>query len=297
MRTRAWLVPVLVLAFPTLALAHLCNDSFAQAKDNLAVKVDIRDGQLRIGKEASFRVYLLDTSDRGWAGIALEVKSNEFTATSQPSPEWRTYPRLMTVAQGGKKEYFTVTLQRKAGVPDGKYKIELALVHPQTRTRVAKSVDLDAAADICALPKAAGIKVDGQAAETEWAQSYVCANFYTYVPVSTKMGQFHENRPAAEQARVRLACDSNNLYCLVNFQGGTPDDLVTLYVAPSTDAKPVALTIERATGKVTGNKPTEGVVVKTGADLVECQIPRALLGIKDVKAFYANFTRTAVSGQ
>ena len=55
MRRKLVLVALLA-AVPTMALAHLCNDVFRQAKDNLAIKVDIRDGQLRIGQSASFRV-------------------------------------------------------------------------------------------------------------------------------------------------------------------------------------------------------------------------------------------------
>ena len=54
MRVAAVLSVGLLLGLQSVS-AHLCNDVFAQAKDNLAVKVDIRDGQLRINQTASFR--------------------------------------------------------------------------------------------------------------------------------------------------------------------------------------------------------------------------------------------------
>jgi hypothetical protein len=70
------------------AQAHLCNDVFAQAKDNLVVKVDVRDGQLRISDTGTFRVYLLNTMDRDIERIELEIQSNEFDAEVTPGKNW-----------------------------------------------------------------------------------------------------------------------------------------------------------------------------------------------------------------
>jgi len=295
------LVAVIALLVSAPAFAHLCNDVFMQAKDNLAVKVDIRDGQLRIGQEASFRVYLLNTMDRDIANIALEVESAQFTATVTPSPDWRTHPVLKAVRSGGKKEYFTVTLQRKPGVPDARYQIQLRLREVGGRARTFKAVDLDAATGLCDLPKNTAIKVDGQAGETEWARSYLCTGFYAYVQGGGPRGGFFENRPAQEQTRVRLAADANHLYCLVNFQGGdkAAGDKVTLYVAPTAETKPVAVTFDRTSGQVSCERGTQGIEAKVSPDknLLECKIPRQLLGIQDVQTFYANVTRTIDAGQ
>ena len=72
MRRKFWLV-ILCLSVSGVVFAHLCNDVFIQAKDNLVIKVDVRDGQLRIGKKGSFRIYLLNTMDRDIVDIRLDV--------------------------------------------------------------------------------------------------------------------------------------------------------------------------------------------------------------------------------
>ena len=294
------------VAIPAAALAHLCNDVFAQARDNLAVKVDVRDGQLRVGQQASFRVYLLNTMDRDIEGINLAVTSEHFTAEVKPSPDWKTYPELHTCAKwrksvpgDGKKEFFEVTLKRKEGVPDGKYKIELCLFDPKNQARSFKTVNLDDAAGACELPKAT-IKVDGQADEAEWAGSALCTGFYAYVKVKViNAFMAFENQPAPDQSRFRIACDRDNLYCLLQFQGGAgaTADEATLYVAPSPDAKPLAVSFDRITGKVSCERGSEGVEVKSSADqgTLECRLPRALLGLKEAKTFCANFTRTVTA--
>jgi len=300
-------VALVCLAVPAGAFAHLCNDVFAQASDNLAVKVDVRDGQLRIGEAASFKVYLLNTMDRDIDGIALAVASEQFTAEVKPSPEWKTYPALNTCAKwrksvkgDGKKEYFEVTLKRNAGVPDGKYQIGLTLFEPGKKDRVFRTVSLDDAAAVCELPKAAGIKIDGEAPEAEWGQSALCTDFTVYVKVQkpAKFAAF-ESQKAEAQPRFRLAADAENLYFLLQFPGGAAaaGDEVALYSAATPDAKPVVLTFDRLTAKAAGEKGAEGVEVKASADqsVLECRIPLELLGLKGAKGFCANFTRTVTT--
>ncbi|MFH0964235.1 MAG: hypothetical protein V2A58_09515 [Planctomycetota bacterium] len=291
------LAAVLVVVFyPVLSFAHLCNDVFAQAQDNLAVKVDIRDGQLRIGEEAAFRVYLLNTMDRDIANINLEVASNEFGAEVRPSPSWNSFPVLRTTKSGGSKEYFSVRLRRKPGVPDGKYAIDLKLVDGQNRSRVLKALDVENAADVCDLPKAAGVRIDGKADGDEWRSAYLCAAFHDYVA----RGNYHENRDAREQSRFRVSVDDQFLYCLLGFQtDGAPSlDETGVYVAASPDERPVVVWFERVTGRVACERGTDGIEVKSNpaGNLVECRIPRRLLGIMDAKTFYLNFTRTVRSG-
>ena len=291
---RKLLLTLLCLSVSVPAFGHLCNDVFIQAKDNLAVKVDIRDGQLRIGEQASFRVYLLNTMDRDIVEIFLEVQGQHFDAGVDPSPSWHGYPRLKAVRRGGKKEYFAVTLRRKRGVRDGRYKIGLRLYSKRQR-RAFKTVDLDKAAGTRLAPRAGAIKIDGKAEESEWKKALVCANFSAYV----KQGRYFVNRPAREQARVRLSWDEQNLYCLLNFQGGrnAVADVASIYVAPTSDAEPVAVRVNRKTCEVRCDRGIEGVEVKAGPtkNVVECKIPRKLLGIENVKDFRVNFTRTTIS--
>jgi hypothetical protein len=214
---RKSLVVAVCVSFPAVALAHLCNDVFAQAKDNLAVKVDVRDGQLRIGEEASFKVYLLNTMDRTIAAIAMEVVSDKFTAEIKPARM-----SLKSVKEGGKKASFDVTLKRNPGVPDGKYKIELRLFDPSGKgkkaPRVFKTVNLDDAAGVIEVPKAGAVKVDGTADQAEWATSALCTGLCEYKKLKEK-GGYLENVPAADEGRLRLACDKDNLYCLFQLAG------------------------------------------------------------------------------
>jgi hypothetical protein len=149
--------------------AHLCNDVFEQAKDDLAVKVDIRDGQLRIDKEASFRVYLLNTMDRDIANINLSVESDAFDASVKPSGTWKKFPVLRTTRQDGQKEFFEVRLKRKKATPDGKYKINLTLFNTQNSKQVFKKLDFDEASDVLSLPKPpTSFAVDGSSNSGEW---------------------------------------------------------------------------------------------------------------------------------
>jgi hypothetical protein len=270
------------LAIPAAALAHLCNDVFLQAKDNLAVKVDVRDGQLRIGQEATFKVYLMNTMDRAIADISLSVNSGQFTA--------KVEPQKMSLGNG-KKAAFDVTLTRNAGVADGKYKIDLCLFNPQKKSQVFKTVDLDTAAGVIEIPKGLAVKVDGAGDEAEWGKTPVCTDFYTY----GKKGQYQENLPCQDQARFRVNADADNLYCLLQFAGGAgaTGDEAKLYVSPGADTKPVAVIFDRLAAKASCDKGADGIEVKASADktTLEVKVPRELLGIKGAKSFYLNFTR------
>ena len=278
------------------AEAHLCNDVFAQARDNLAVKVDIRDGQLRIGKEASFRVYLLNTMDRDIANINLEVRSPQFESAVAPASSWRSFPALRAVKAGGKKEYFEVTLRRKQGVPDGKYALNLHLFNGRNRRMVFKTVDMGEAACIFSLARAGNVKVDGRADRNEWDAAPVCSSFHSY----EQRGRYFENTVARPQTRCRVAADEENLYYLVSFQdaAGAQSEEITVHMAPDADETPVELTVDRVSGAVTCSGGTDGVDVKTSPekDLIEIKVPRALVGVTGGGSLHANFSRTVQQG-
>ncbi len=286
------------------AYGHLCNDVFAQAQDNLAVKVDIRDGQLRIGDQASFRVYLLNTMDRNIEEIRLRVKSNEFAARVEPSPNWTRFPVLRTAKRGGQKQYFTVTLRRKPGVPDGAYKIGLEL-YSERQNRAFKTVSLDEAAGLLRLPTTKQVKVDGKAWREEWGGEYVCVvqGMHLY----ERQGRYFENRPARAPTRFRLSCDEEYLYCLLVLEGvgDAGRDVGTIYAAPTTEEEPASFHLDAVSGKYECDRGTEGIEVKDCGSvpdrpdkrMYECKIPRALLGVEGAKTFYLNFTRTTGAGR
>jgi hypothetical protein len=279
---------IIAMFFAITSHAHLCNDVFAQAKDNLAVKVDIRDGQLRIGKEASFRVYLLNTMDRGIVTIKLDVESPQFEATVKPGEGWDSFPALKTTAQGGKKEYFDVTLKRKAGVADGKYKINLKLYNGKDASMVFKTVDLESAAALHSLPISSAISINGTATEAEWKNAVICSDFYEY----EKKGSYFENKRIEKQPRFRVAADKDNIYCMLNFPADAKaDSTVSIFVAADHNSKPAEIKIDKTTGNVTADTGTSDIVVKkssTGTTL-ECKLPRSSVNIEPGKPFLMNF--------
>jgi len=295
-----WIAVMSILLAPAVAVAHLCNDVFAQAKDNLAVKVDIRDGQLRVGKEASFRVYLLNTMDRDIARIGLDVITKDFETSVKPDPTWRTFPCLRAVRRKGKKQYFEVTLRRKRGVPDGRYKIDLCLNDGRSKGKRFKTVDLDSAAGMSRIPRAGRIAVDGTGTKEEWGDAFVInREFYNYV----KRGKYYVNAPVPLRRRplYRVVMDDDYLYCLFVLKGSADAsaDKACVYAAATSGGKPVKISFDRVSGKVECGKGTAGVAWKMNEDKsqIECKIPLKLLGVSSKKGFYANFTRETGTGR
>lgn len=287
----------LAMAWSITLRAHLCDDVFSQARDNLAVKVDVRDGQLRVGREGSFRVYVLNTMDRNIAEITLLVNSAEFDAEVKPSPEWRGYPVLATAARGnGKREYFTVQLKRKPGVPDGAYRIELDLYSNQMKKSFMK-VQLDDAADIIPLPLAKNMVIDGNASRDEWAPAKPCAGFTSY----QKKAQFFENVPARWQTRVRTMHDAANLYVSfsLDLAQEITGDLLTICATGTPEATPKKLVFDRSQGTLTvDGVAATSVKWATNAkqNVVELCIPKQVLGLVG-QEFYLNFTRAVTTGK
>ena len=289
-----------IVCVPVIAWAHACHDftrrvvrppagtaqvtkaNVIASQDDLIVKVDAPDGKLRIGDEASFRVYLFNTSDVEIKNVSLDVCTNNcFKAEAKPGGDWQGFP----------------TLKRNPGLADGKYSIGLNLYNSQNRS-IYKSVDLERAADLQALPKAAAVKIDGNAEESEWGRAALCTDFYACLTVTSGGAQCRQNVPATSTpSRVRLACDADSLYCLAQFSGagGVQSDVLTMYLAASGDTQEIVqLTFDRIAGKVTCTKGDQGLEFAASRDKekFECKIPRELVGLKAAKSFRANFTRT-----
>lgn len=311
---------LLCLSVVSIAEAHLCHNHSRGAKDSLSVKVDVRDGQLRIGEEGTFKVYLLNTMIWELKAIDIEVMTEQFSAEVQPSSDWKTFPLLQTTVKGGKREYFTVTLRRRQGIPDGKYKLTLRVFNPlNPEKHDFKAIGMSEAAAIYKLDRAQGIKIDGAASAAEWSGATLCTDFYEYLKVGydsknyvwpskprivkgkIRKPRFWDNCPTSHQSRFRMAADQENLYYMLNFHGGTgfTSDVAAIYIAESLDAKPVVVKVDRITGRVQCEKGTAGIEIKMSGDkkVVECRIPRTLLGVKGVKKFYLNFIRTLKSAQ
>lgn len=280
---------ILLAAFTLTAGAHLCNDVFDQARDNLAVKVDIRDGQLRINKEASFRVYLLNTMDRDIVDIRLEIISPEFDATVTPAPDWKKFPYLKTSLHGGIKVFYDVTLKRKGGTADGKYTIGLRLFNGRNSSMEFKTVAIADAMAVVAVPKApAALNIDGKPDRAEWASAAVICNFSKNV----KEGRYTETGKSECETRVRFNADAQFLYGLVNVPRKGTSDKLKIYFAADAEAPVKSIGIDLNTGTL-ADAPAGSTSVPS-PEGIEIKIP--LAGLNLSRSFLVNLVRESDGG-
>jgi hypothetical protein len=291
MKKNIFLTIIIISAvlYSVLTNAHLCNDVFIQAKDNLAVKVDIRDDQLRINTSAKFRVYLLNTMDRDIVDIRLGIITDDFDTEVNPSPDWRSFPYLKTINKKGQKEYFEVELRRKEGTPQGKYKIGLHLYNGQDKSMVFKTVDINDAMVTKIIPqKAAQLKIDGQVNSSEWKQALLCTSFYEY----KKTGKYFENFSSMIQTRFRFTCDDEYLYCLIDFQDKSKKDIANIYISNDYETEPTTISVllQGRDIKING-KVSNDVITMFKGTKTEVAIPFKMLNLKERKSFYTNMVR------
>lgn len=275
--------------------------------DNLTVKADVADGQLRIAQEGSFRVYLYNALTWPFYDAKLDVLSDQFDAKVEPSPAWKTFPDLQPASGGGTREYFTVTLARKAGVPDGPYDVVFKLYSSRaTFRRLAQLLPLGETIDRQVVPVRAGFAVDGKASPSKWADSLLVKDFRAYrsfPPPRAAPGAAEplKSHSAQEQTRVHVVADKDNLYFLALLAGVAPEDELAISVAPTIESQPVRLVLKQATGQVEAPS-TEGRIqcLKCPADprdsrvvMYELCVPRKALGLAAASSFYANFCRVA----
>lgn len=293
---RAAMVIVALISMAVPVYAHLCNDVFIQAKDNLAVKVDIRDNQLRINDSAEFRVYLLNTMDRDIADIRLAIDTDQFDTTVTPASDWRSYPKLRTKNKGGKKEYFTVTLERKSGTEQGTYKIGLRLYNGRDDSMVFKTLDINEAMCSMEIPhQTAPVNVDGTVEKSEWKDSLLCTSLYEYVYEPITMSWISEqavNKPSDVQTRFRFNHDGQNLYGMIDFQTSGNHDIAQIYISPDHDSVPKVITanLQQQTVSINGSPETPLPASFSGTK-IEFSVPLDKLGLAGKDSFYANVTR------
>ncbi|HOX06524.1 MAG TPA: hypothetical protein PK280_08995 [Planctomycetota bacterium] len=286
----------------------LCNAKM-QVKDNLSIRMGVRDGQLRLGEsEGSFRIYLVNTMNRALFDLKLVATGPEFDAKIEPSPDWKEYPTLETAVRGGREQYFTVTLKRKPGVADGKYKVGLHLWSSHAGYKEPwKFVELDLAAaqEVLTVPADAKVQLDGKVEEEEWKVGLLCTDLHCFAATGKKhpawVLPFYQNLPAKESSRFRLSADGEKLYCLMQLPGGdgAKADSASLHLASGPEAKPLTVTVNRLTGEVTSSEPVAGLVIKADAErrAFEIAVPRSALGAKDAVTFRANFSRALTDAE
>jgi hypothetical protein len=212
------------------------------------------------------------------------VVSPEFDAVINPSADWKGFPNLKTALKGGKKEYFDVTLQRKSGTADGKYDIGLRLYNGKNPSMEFKTVDIADAMSIVKIPRsAAGLKIDGSVQKAEWADAALC----TGLQAEGKKGNYVVKQDADSETRVRLSSDGQNLFGLVTGPAPGTNDLIRLYLASDSDAKPSILELDLKTG-VLKNAPASAIS-KVSPDGIELQIPLKDLNLG--KTFLLNLAR------
>lgn len=271
--------------------------------DNLTIKADVADGQLRIDKEGSFRVYLYNTMNWPYWDTKLDVLSDQFDAKVEPSPTWKTFPDLQPAAQGGTREYFTVTLTRKAGVPDGPYDVMFKVYSSRvTFRRLDELLPISEVVDRHVVPVRAGLVVDGKATPGKWADSLLIKDFVSYETESTGRYKALRSHAPHDQTRIHLAADKNNLYLLVLMAGNSQKDELEISAAPTIEGKVQTVKLDMGTGKARADSAAENIrclkcegdfQAGGGATMYEVCLPRKSLGLDGTTSFYANFCRVS----
>ena len=145
---------------------------------------------------------------------------------------------------------------------------------------VFKTVDIDEAADVQALPSAPeSVSVDGAVTREEWEQSLLCSNFYSY----DKKGKYYFSTILKNQPRIRMMADKTHLYVSAKIE---KDETLELMLSPNRETAPSSVRIKASEEKIEG---ASGASMKnTDKDGAEIKIPLADLGIKDSSSFFAN---------
>jgi hypothetical protein len=277
---------ILLLGTQVVLWGHLCNDVFRQASSSLAIKVDTRDGQLRINQAGTFRVYLQNGMDRDIERIGLRVRAKGFSAIARPSNNWRLFPTLMSLSNGGRREYFEVTLTRKPGVLQGKHTLKLFVT---CGGRVLKSYKVGMPAEKMVIPlRSPMLIIDGSVNVTEWGNTKPCTSFYEIRKRKKKNSHI--------QTRVRFSRDQQALYCLVDFQKKGNLDQVNLYISEDQSAEPVNVSIDLQAASVSCSPQIPGneriqAAVNPGGTKMEIRLPFKLLQLTGQSHFFLNMTR------
>jgi hypothetical protein len=270
-------------------------------RDNLVIKVDVADSQLRFDKECSFRVYLHNTMAHPFWNVKLEVCTDQFETTVVPSSRWKTYPDLQSAATGGTREYFTVNLNRKPGIPDGQYDLSLRVF--TTRFEAPKLnaiITVAEALDQHKIPFRYGLKMDGQLRPQDWGATPALKDFSSFT--KNAAGEFLFCKPK-DQTRVHVAADHDNIYllltCMGRYDRSVKGNEVRIYTASEIDSKPQVFTLDESIGQIIPQEDIPGLrcvrcpddsEAPGSAAFYQVQLPRRSLGLTK-NHFYLNFCR------
>jgi hypothetical protein len=277
---------ILLLGTQVVLWGHLCNDVFMQAVNRLAVKVDTRDGQLRINQAGTFRVFVQNSTDYNIENIGLRVRAKGFKAKVRPSRRWVLFPTLINTLNGGGTEYFEVTLTRKPGVSQGKHKLQMYLT---CSGRALKRCDIGIPAEKMVIPgKSPTLQIDGNVNAVEWGNTKLCTSFYEI--------RKRKKKNSSIQTRVRFSHDQQALYCLVDFQKKGNLDQVNLYISKNESAEPVKVSIDLQSANVSCSPQSPGneriqAAIHPESTKVEIRLPFKLLQLSGQSYFLLNMTR------
>ena len=280
-------------------------------QDNLVVRADVAGERFRVGKEGTFQVCLYSTLPLPLSDVKLSVASDQFEATVAPSPSWKTYPELPSVADGRAKGCFVVSLRRKAGSVDDVPDIVLRVYASCRGSRfLAAMLTLAEALDEHRIPFNPSLKIDGQPSPQFWGNALVLRDFIACRKREEYLVGYKSTRPGGtNQTRVYLAADDENLYLLVAtlgyawFPAGTQ---TKIFIASARDRRPFVLAVDELTFRMTCTPAVEGAkcvrcppapaMKAGGCDVVVYQvgIPRKSLGVER-DCLYMNFARTIPS--
>jgi len=281
----------------------------SQFRDNVTLSSDIDHTGLRIGATGKIRIFVTNTTTVDLQSLELMVTTDAFDVDVKPWSHWEEFPDLKTMQKGGKPQAFDVTFTRKPNIPDGEYEVSFRLLNlcnssfPTSAKRrgVVTSTSLNLLARNPIEIKNAKVTMDGRMDAAVWEASPAYTALCDYVQMSTVRPWIAQYAPlygyevSKIQSRFRLAHDDANLYVYVDFLNPTKfADQAFIYVAPSLDAEPVELRLDRL--KKTCLTKAGDAGIRVAADdlgrVFEIEVPRKLLGIDKTDSFYANFART-----
>ena len=272
--------------------------------DNIALRADLAESDLKAKNEISFPVYVISTMNAALPGVSLDVSSDQFEARVSPSTSWKTFPELSKPAGNHPtKEFFTVTLKKKSATPIRACDVVMKLysAQPQGKQLVAFQ-PLSEILDSHEIPIQLSFAFDGTTKPEKWGSSFSLQDLTAYEKTAT--GSYL--RKGRTRTRVQWAADKEYLYLLVTFFQVGSTGTVEIDMAPAMDAKPVSIVLNRKDGTVHSSLPAESVEFKkclddplmildekdpfksAPADTYEGRISLKALGITPGTAFYAN---------
>ena len=154
-----------------------------------------------------------------------------------------------------------MTLKRKNGVPDGEYDVSFKVYSArQLVPKLAWVTTMAQAMDQQEVPFKSSISMDGKPRPQDWAKATTLTDFSSYTNRPNGFGVSF--RKPAVQTRIRLAANDENIFMLVSCMGvydrSIKGNELKIFLSAAIEAKPVVLTLDEATGQLSGNPAAQG---------------------------------------